>query len=312
MAKIGDIAQIDHDAGDILKNLQSAIPLIEDSAILLRNLKEKYDIDPQKLGELDERLEVIKRLEKKYGEDTASIFSYRDKASEELENLERIEEQLEGLQSSLASKMASLTPAAEELSRMRHAVAQKLEPMITGELKELGFQKAVFMVDIKKREAVAATGVDDVEFLFSANPGESPRALIKVASGGELSRIMLALKCVGIQDETEGRMRTLIFDEVDAGIGGITAQHVGKRLKDLAGSSQVLCITHLPQIAALADHHLKIEKILDDSKTVVTVIALSGTERRNEIARMLSGRITEGSIKHAGELLGAENTELAH
>ncbi|MGD0282842.1 MAG: hypothetical protein ABSB95_10815 [Dissulfurispiraceae bacterium] len=107
-------------------------------------------------------------------------------------------------------------------------------------------------------------------------------------------------------------MRTLIFDEVDAGIGGITAQHVGKRLKDLAGSSQVLCITHLPQIAALADHHLKIEKILDDSKTVVTVIALSGTERRNEIARMLSGRITEGSIKHAGELLGAENTELAH
>ncbi|MGD0282841.1 MAG: DNA repair protein RecN [Dissulfurispiraceae bacterium] len=191
MAKIGDIAQIDHDAGDILKNLQSAIPLIEDSAILLRNLKEKYDIDPQKLGELDERLEVIKRLEKKYGEDTASIFSYRDKASEELENLERIEEQLEGLQSSLASKMASLTPAAEELSRMRHAVAQKLEPMITGELKELGFQKAVFMVDIKKREAVAATGVDDVEFLFSANPGESPRALIKVASGAVCALLFL-------------------------------------------------------------------------------------------------------------------------
>ncbi len=308
MAKISDIAQIDHEAGDILKNLQSAIPLIEDSAILLRNLKDKYDIDPQKLGELDERLEVIKRLEKKYGEDTVSIFSYRDKASEELENLERIEEQLEGLQSSLASKLESLAPAAEELSKMRHAVAQKLEPMITGELKELGFQKAVFMVDIKKREAVAATGVDDIEFLFSANPGESPRALIKVASGGELSRIMLALKCVGIHDETESRMRTLIFDEVDAGIGGITARHVGKRLKDLAGSSQVLCITHLPQIAALADHHLKIDKILDDSKTVVTVIALSGSERRNEIARMLSGRITEGSIKHAGELLGTEYT----
>ena len=324
ISKIGDIAQIDRDASEIFKNLESAVPMIEDAAILLRNLKDKYDIDPQKLGELDERLEVIKRLEKKYGEGEGNIFAYRDKAAEELENLERIEEQLDGLQSSLASREESLTSASEKLSKARHAVSQKLEPIIIGELKELGFQKAAFVIDIKKKEAIAATGMDDVEFLFSANPGETPKPLIKVASGGELSRIMLALKCVGIQDEAENRrrgdtekstpqekreshIRTLIFDEVDAGIGGITAQHVGKRLKDIAGSSQVLCITHLPQIAALADHHLKVEKILDDSKTVVTVVPLSGSERRNEIARMLSGRITEGSIKHAGELLGAEN-----
>ena len=125
---------------------------------------------------------------------------------------------------------------------------------------------------------------------------------------------MLALKCVEINHPSEKKkaplqntgLRTLIFDEVDAGIGGATAQHVGKRLKDIAAGSQVLCITHLPQIAALADHHLKVEKILDDSKAVVMVTGLSGDERRNEIARMLSGRITEGSIKHAGELLGVD------
>ncbi len=320
-AKIRDIAQIDRDAGDILKNLESAVPLIEDAALLLRSLKEKYDIDPLKLGELDERLEVIKRLEKKYGEGEKGILDYRDKASEELEGLERIEEQLEGLESSLASKQETLTSAGEDLSKKRYAAAQKLEPVIIDELKELGFQKAVFVIDMKKRETIASCGMDDVEFLFSANPGEAPKSLIKVASGGELSRIMLALKCVGIKSEksqqlsfegpppskaTESHMRTLIFDEVDAGIGGVTAQHVGKRLKDLAGSNQVLCITHLPQIAALADHHLKVEKTLDDSKAVVSVAALSGKERQNEIARMLSGRITEGSIKHAGELLGVD------
>jgi len=300
--KISDISNIDRDAVEILKHLESAVPLIEDAAVLLRNLKDKYDADPQKLGELDERLEVIKRLEKKYGEGESAVLSYRDKASEELENLELIEEQLDGLESSLISNLSALTQAAEELSRKRRAAAKELSPLIAGELKELGFQKAAFVIDIKKKETITASGMDDIEFLFSANPGEPPKALIKVASGGELSRIMLAIKCVERTEELH--MRTLIFDEVDAGIGGITAQHVGKRLKDIAGSNQVLCITHLPQIAALADHHLKIEKALEENKTVVTVSDLSGKERQNEIARMLSGRITERSIKHAAELLG--------
>ncbi len=310
-AKVRDISRIDRDAGDILKDLESAVPLIEDAAIALRNLKEKYDVDPQKLGELDERLEVIKQLEKKYGETEKSILDFREKASEELKNLESMEEKLEGLESSLPAKQAALSTAAENLSGKRHDVARKLEPLIAGELKELGFQKAVFAIAIRKRETITATGMDDVEFLFSANPGEAPKPLVKVASGGELSRIMLALKCSEIQNNAPSKedgphVRTLIFDEVDAGIGGVTAQHVGKRLKDIAGCNQVICITHLPQIAALADHHLKVEKTLDESKTVVNVTALSGEERRAEIARMLSGRITEGSIKHAGELLGLD------
>lgn len=158
--------------------------------------------------------------------------------------------------------------------------------------------------------------MDDVEFLFSANPGEPPKPLIKVASGGELSRIMLALKCIEIRrkaavryrkTKAEGKenssLRTLIFDEVDAGIGGVTAQQVGKRLKVIAGDYQVFCITHLPQIAALADHHLKVEKIMAGNKVEVAVDILTGEKRRKELARMLSGSITDGSLKHAGELL---------
>lgn len=312
-ARTGDIARIDRDAADILKNLESAIPMIEDAAALLRKLRDKYDADPERLGELDDRLEVIKRLEKKYGEGEDSILMFRTGAAEELESLERIEERVGEFESTLASKLATLARLAEELSEKRRGTARELEPLIMAELKELGFQKAVFAIHMEKRDAVAATGIDDIEFLFSANPGEPPRALIKVASGGELSRIMLALKCIGIKrgpgmpSRTAGpQKRTLIFDEVDAGIGGVTAQHVGKRLKDIAAGSQVLCITHLPQIAALAAHHLQVEKTVDSGRAAVNVTALYGRERQNEIARMLSGRITEGSVRHAGELLGVD------
>ena len=179
ISKIGDIAQIDRDAREIFNNLESAVPMIEDAAILLRNLKDKYDVDPQKLGELDERLEVIKRLEKKYGEGEGSIFAYRDKASEELENLERIEEQLDGLEASLASRQESLASAAEELSKTRHAVSQKLEPIIIKELKELGFQKAVFVIDIKKRRPLRRQAWTTSSFFSRRTPARPPSLLLK-------------------------------------------------------------------------------------------------------------------------------------
>ncbi|MEW6115699.1 MAG: DNA repair protein RecN [Nitrospirota bacterium] len=325
LAKVRDMAHIDQGAQELLTILESALPLLEDSAILLRKFKDKYDIDPQRLTELDERLELIKRLERKYGEDIDAILSYRNAAEEELRSLEHIDEQLETSEHELNIKEEQLRAMAEELSGKRRIAAGKLEKLVMNELKELGFQKAEFRVDMKKRDAVTSTGSDDVEFLLSANPGEPPKPLIKVASGGELSRIMLALKCIEISNESgvmsdESKKRnkksprvtphpspiTLIFDEVDAGIGGVTARHVGKRLKDIAERYQVLCITHLPQIAALADYHLKIEKALTGNKATVSVTPITGMERRNEIARMLSGRITEGSLKHAGELLGID------
>ncbi len=189
------------------------------------------------------------------------------------------------------------------------------------ELRELGFQKAEFRIDMKRKDAVTATGIDDAEFLFSANPGESPKPLAKVASGGELSRIMLALKCIKSRNELsvtsdESKRKdknrspmTLIFDEVDAGIGGVTAQHVGKRLKDISGAYQVLCITHLPQIAALADYHMKVEKSMAKDTVKVAIEPLSDYKREEELARMLSGRITDGSLKHAKELLSTPKSK---
>jgi DNA repair protein RecN (Recombination protein N) len=321
VSRIRDMLNFDPDAKELLDIVDSTIPQIQDAALLLRKFKDKYDIDPQRLTELDERLDLIKRLEKKYGEGVDEILRYRDNAEEELKGLQYADEQQEALEAELNAKDNELKIMAEGLSKKREANAKRIEKMIITELRELGFQKADFKVDIKKKDAVTASGIDDVEFLFSANPGEPARPLIKVASGGELSRIMLALKCIEIQKTEDRRQKTdkkesltsgfcdlgsdktLIFDEVDAGIGGITAQHVGKRLKAISDNYQVLCITHLPQIAAMADNHLKVEKVMGRDTVKVGIEPLTGSKRQDEIARMLSGKITDVSLKHAKELL---------
>ncbi|HAK89225.1 MAG: DNA repair protein RecN [Nitrospirae bacterium GWC2_46_6] len=308
LSRIRDMAGFDAGAKELLDIMETTIPQIEDAALLLRKFKDKYDIDPQRLTELDERLDLIKRLEKKYGEGVDAILKYRGTSEEELNGLVTAEERQESLQAGLDAKENEIKAMSDRLSDKRIAAAKKMEKAILGELHDLGFQKADFKVDIKKRIDISAHGMDDVEFLFSANPGEPPRPLIKVASGGELSRIMLALKCMETSHQPaveSSKLRTLIFDEVDAGIGGVTAQHVGKRLKEIAGNYQVLCITHLPQIAALADNHLKVEKIMGSDAVKVNVEPLTGGKRHDEIARMLSGKITDSSLKHARELLGA-------
>ncbi|BCB97169.1 DNA repair protein RecN [Dissulfurispira thermophila] len=308
-SKIRDMLNFDSDAKELFDIIDSTIPQIEDAVLLLRKFKDKYNIDPQRLIELDERLELIKRLEKKYGEGVDEILKYRDKAEEELKDLMHADEQQEAFEAELNAKDNELKVMAEELSRKRGVNAKRMEEMIISELHELGFQKAVFKINIKKKDFVTANGIDDVEFLFSANIGELVKPLIKVASGGELSRIMLALKCIEIKEAMGNRpkakgQRTLIFDEVDAGIGGITAHHVGKRLKTISNDYQVLCITHLPQIAAMADNHLKVEKIMGKDSVKVAIESLSDGKRQDEIARMLSGKVTDVSLKHAKELLG--------
>ena len=189
--------------------------------------------------------------------------------------------------------------SAESLSEKRKKTAKKMEKHIRNELNDLAFSNAEFVIDIGQ-EAVSPHGIDRVEFLFSANPGESPKPLIKVASGGELSRVMLALKSILADFDS---IPVLIFDEVDAGIGGKTAESVGKKLKVISNRHQVLCTTHLPQIASLGDVHLKIEKTPRDGKVYVEARELRGNERLNEIARMLSGKITEVSLRHARELI---------
>lgn len=299
IAKVREISSIDHSVSDILNMLESALPAIEDAAISIRGYKDKYDFEPEKLSEIEERLELIKKLEKKYGEGIETVLRYRDNAEKELKGLEFTDERLDSIEAELKVKEETLLSAALSLTGKRKKIAKKIEELVKNELRELAFSKAEFEIDIKQ-EAISPHGLDKVEFLFSANPGEPPRPLAKIASGGELSRVMLALKSILADFDS---IPVLIFDEVDAGIGGKTAEGVGKKLKAISNKHQVLCTTHLPQIASMGDFHLKIEKGQRDGRVYVEVKELKGRERQNEIARMLSGKITEVSLKHAKELI---------
>ena len=299
IAKVREMSSIDHSASDILNMLESALPAIEDAAISLRGYKDRYDFEPEKLAEIEERLELIKKLEKKYGEGIETVFRYRIEAEKELKGLEFTDERLDSIEAELKVKEDMLLSAALSLTGKRKKIAKKIEELVKNELRELAFSKADFEIDIKQ-EAISPYGLDKVEFLFSANPGEPPKPLVKTASGGELSRVMLALKSILADFDS---IPVLIFDEVDAGIGGKTAEGVGKKLKAISNKHQVLCTTHLPQIASMGDFHLKIEKGQRDGRVYVEVRELKGRERLDEIARMLSGKITEVSLKHAKELI---------
>jgi len=316
---VRDMAQIDRNAEEGLSLLHSAIPLVEDASLTIRKLRDTYDIDPGRLTNVEDRLELIKKLEKKYGEGVEGILQYFEDAQEELQGLEHAEEQKDECERELSATEEQLLKLAGELSKKRRNAADRMMKLADHELIELGFQKADFRTEFRQRREVGPTGIDEVEFLFSANPGEPPKPLVKVASGGELSRIMLGLKCleIGKQRGADGGKAgahagcsavplTLIFDEVDAGIGGVTAQHVAARLDDLSGNYQIFCITHLPQIAAFADHHLKVEKELTKKGVKVRVETLYGEKRREELARMLGGRVTDRSLRHAEEMLGID------
>ncbi len=299
LTKVKDMSSIDHGAVEIKDLLESALPLLGDASVVLRNYKDKYDVEPERLDNVEERLELIKKLEKKYGEGVESIIRCRNDAAHELETLENISEKLGSLEAEIEIKEEKLLHAAGLLSEKRKKAAKTMEALIINELKELAFGNTDFLIDLR-HEAVAPHGFDTVEFLFSANPGEQPKPLVKIASGGELSRVMLALKSIFAEYDA---IPVLIFDEVDAGIGGKTAERVGEKLKKLSAKRQVLCATHLPQIASMGDFHLKVDKKRKNGRTYIEVTEISGDDRLSEIARMLSGTITEVSLKHAKELL---------
>ncbi len=301
IAKVREMSSLDQSLSETLNLLESALPFIEDSAISLRGLKDKYDLEPEKLAEIGERIELIKRLERKYGEGVETILRYRDEAERELKGLELSDERLDSLEAELKEKEDMLFKTALSLSEKRRKVAKMIEELVKKELKELAFSNAEFRVDIRQ-ESLTSHGLDRVEFMFSANPGEPPKPLTKIASGGELSRVMLALKSILADVDN---LPILIFDEVDAGIGGRTAESVGKKLKKISHKHQVLCTTHLPQIASFGDFHLTINKRQRDGRVYVEVKELTGKERQDEVARMLSGKITDASLKHARELLGS-------
>lgn len=301
IAKVKEMSLLDPRLSETLNLLESSLPLIEDAAISLRDFKNKYDLEPERLAEIEDRIELIKSLERKYGEGEESIMRHRDEAEKEIKRIELTDERLNSIEAGLSGKEDMLFKTALALSEKRKNAAKIIEELVRKEMKELAFIDAEFRIDIKP-ESITSVGFDRVEFLFSANPGEPPKPLTKIASGGELSRVMLALKNILADVDN---LPVLIFDEVDAGIGGRTAESVGKKLKKISNRHQVLCTTHLPQIASLGDFHLRITKRHRNGKVYVEVKELTGRERQDEIARMLSGKITDASLKHAKELLGS-------
>ncbi len=300
LTMLREVSQIDHGVEELLGLLESAKPLLDDAANSLRRYKDKYDADPHRLDLLEERLELIRRLERKYGEGIDGIIQYRDRALKELETLSTSDDRVRELERNLREKEKRIHVQAARLTQMRRAASQNIEQAVNSCLKDLSMETSEFRIDLRT-SPLSSKGVDTIEFLLSSNKGETPKPLNRVASGGELSRIMLALKESLAEVD---QIPVLIFDEVDAGIGGRVAERVGKRLWSLGKRHQVLCITHLPQIAAIADHHIIVERTQGNGNACVRVKEPSLLEREEEIARMLSGKIMDISRRHARELLG--------
>ncbi|NOR54160.1 MAG: DNA repair protein RecN [Candidatus Aminicenantes bacterium] len=305
---VSDLSDFDNtfkETGDAIN--QFSITIGEFSDFLIK-FKERQSAAPEKLEDLEDRLSQIEKLKRKYGSNIDEILSYLEKAKKEYQNLSTSQEKLAELDTEIETKFEGYKTYAAKLSSLRMKSASKLEKQVEKEISILGMMKARFKIKIDisplspdTMETVKENGTEDIEFLMSPNPGEELRPLRKIASGGELSRIMLALKTLG--KETK-KFKTLIFDEIDSGIGGKTAEFVAQKLKKLSTRHQIICITHLPQIASFASYHYKIDKKVNRERTFTTVKKLSFEERVREIARLLAGsRITETTLKNAREML---------
>ena len=309
IANVRDIAAIDGSLAPVLELLESGRAQIEESAREIASYADGVEFDPRRLEEIGDRLDLIQKLKKKYGGAIPEIIVFGAKAAAELEKIERSGEESERLRREIAAMRTEITAKAKELTKQRGSAARELEKKVEAELGHLGMKKTAFVVKIVQEPGddtadglrAGPRGADTVEFLISPNPGEEPRPLAKIASGGELSRIMLALKTILIEGDP---IPTLVFDEVDAGIGGAVAEEVGRKLKRIAGRRQVFCITHLPQIACMASSHYGVAKAVRKDRTSTEVRLLERAERVDEIARMLGGRtITDATIRHAEEMI---------
>ncbi len=285
--------------GDIARIVGEAKTLIVEAATELRHYADKLDSDPERLAWIDDRLATLRRLMRKHGGDLANVINKSHELRSEMASFEKRDETLGQLHAQTSKAEAATVAAATKLREARKRAAARLEREVGAALAELAMGSARLTVVLEARE-LNATGFDHAEFLLASNRGEDKKPLAKVASGGELSRIMLALK-MSLRSADE--VATYVFDEVDTGIGGATAQVVGKQIKSVADHRQVLCVTHLPQIAAFADHHFCVEKSEVKGRTETTVLKLSIAARKDELARMLGGQATSKARAHAAELM---------
>ncbi len=295
--------------------LESARISVEDVGATLRDYAGGIQASPERLAEIEERLALLDRLKRKYGPTLEQAIAYGDEMRRKLNEMENKDQVLLGLRAKLAAAAEDYRKAARAVSRKRIEAGRKLEKLVEAEINDLAM-RASFRIAVEENEAEehwTSTGINQVVYRIATNAGETMRPLEQIASGGELSRVMLALKAsVEAGANPAGKrkaaaaQRTLVFDEIDTGIGGRAAEAVGKKLKALAKANQVLCVTHLPQIATFADHHYVIEKRESAGRTKTTVRRIEGEERTEEVARMLSGaKLTETSRKHAEQMIRA-------
>jgi len=308
LKKLEDLARIDGSLQRVAETLGSAAIGVDEASDAIRDYLDKLEADPKRLDEIESRLALIERLKRKYGSSLDEVLAFLEDVRAKMEAIETAGDRKAKLEEELAQASAAYAERAAALTKARKAGAEKLAKKVETDLDSLALESAIFRIEV--REAPwSEDGADRVEFLISANAGEEPRALDKVASGGELSRIALALKTSighsgGQMARTTGVPRTLVFDEIDSGIGGGVAEAVGRRLKKLAASNQVLCVTHLAQVAGFADHHYSVEKREVKGRTVAEIEELTGEARTREIGRMLSGqKVTAEALKHAEQLI---------
>lgn len=302
IAEFTHIEHFDTELAQWNRVLQEALYNLEDVARSLRIYRDNLTFDTEALQAVEQRLDLLNRMKRKYADSIAEIISYGEKISQEIEWIENSAELITTLQQELGVHAASYQALANELTQQRQQAAQILEREMRDQLADLGLANALLTTAISSAAAARPqlTGQDEVEFMFNANPGETPKQLVKVISGGEMSRVMLALKTLLAEHDLVG---TLIFDEIDSGLGGLVAIAVGEKLRQLATKRQVICVSHLASIAAMADQHLLISKAVKGQATFTKVNVLAGHDRVEEIARMLDGQMSAAAIGHAKELL---------
>jgi DNA repair protein RecN (Recombination protein N) len=318
--QIAELARYEPKFQEALAALETARISVEDVGATVRDYAGGIHASPEHLAEVEDRLAALDRLKRKYGPTLDEVIAFGADVARKLSEIENKDEILRELRADLAKAATEYLRAARALSKTRHDAARKLEKLVEAEINDLAM-KSTFRIAITTSEQEgnwSPTGIDQVVYMISTNPGEPLRQLEHIASGGELSRVMLALKLsveegvarplspAKARSTRVAAQRTMVFDEIDTGIGGRAAEAVGKKLKSLARSNQVLCVTHLPQIATFADHHYVIEKKERSGRTRTTIRLVSGEERTEEVARMLSGaKLTDTSRKHAEQMIKA-------
>ncbi|MGA2753346.1 MAG: DNA repair protein RecN [Terracidiphilus sp.] len=308
---VEELARYDQRFTESVQQLASARATISDIASALRDYAERVSASPERLAEIEDRLALIDRLKRKYGKTVAEVITFGEDVARKLSEVEDRDEILKTLRADLDKAAAAYRKAAAALTAERKAAATKLAKLAEAQINSLAmkvkFEVAVTSSD--QESAWSASGWDAVEYRIATNPGEPLKPLVEIASGGELSRVLLALKVAveeGSSSKTKKKTtpRTLVFDEIDIGIGGRAAEAVGQKLKALGRAQQVLCVTHLPQIAAFADQHLAVEKREKDGRTQTRIRVLDDRARMHEVARMLSGaKVTDTSLQHAAQMI---------